>query len=256
LNTSAKIGFLFIFFVNYSLTILGQGEISDRKHFNNNELSYAIHLNSNGVEFNTHYGKRLDGTRRRLWSASFSWIRHPKEYKISNPYFDSKRKFVFGKVNSLYTLKLGYGKHKIIYNKTDKGVAVSYSYQIGPVFGFLKPVYYEILYPTSTPYQYLVITEKFDYTIHGPSDIYSRASFFTGLNETTITPGGFIRFGFDFEFSDEEKKLTALECGGQVEVFPQTMTIMANAENSFFFVSVFVGYRFGRITKTMLNAQY
>ena len=109
-----------------------------------------------------------------------------------------------------------------------------------------KPIYYKVLYLISAT-EYEVKEEKFDASIALPQDIYSRASFTKGLNETKVMPGLYAKGGFNFEYSKEDKIIHAIEIGAQINAFPKKIPIMAGSDNKSLFFSLFVSYRFGMI---------
>ncbi len=242
-----------IFLFSFGNHIFAQDEPT--KPFpNRNEQSVGIMLNSNGWGLNYHYGKRTDGSHRTLYSVDFAEIKHPKEIKRSNPYFDSGKKFVFGKMNNFYVLRFSYGRFKILYDKFGKGgISINRFYQVGTDAGFIKPVYYKVLYPTSDPYVKLVVTERFNYSMHRVTDIYSKENFFYHIEETQIIPGLFARYGFNFDFSDNSYVINSVECGIQLDVFPKPIEIMANTKNTNIFLSLFVAYRYGKASEKRIN---
>lgn len=242
---SLNIVFLFL-----SLSCFSQVESpSDVRVVTGNEKSYAILINSNGWGLNYRYGKRLDGFRKRIFDIDFAYLKHPKEIKTQNPYYENQKRFVFGKLNTLYVLRGGIGIQKEIYSKFDKGgVAVKFFYEGGFTLGALKPVYYAVVDSMSKkPNDPYTSDKKFDYSIHSVEDIYSRASFFKGLGETKFKPGIFIKLGLSFVYSNVYDVLNALEAGVIVDGFYQDVPIMANQKNEQVFVSLFISYRFGKV---------
>jgi hypothetical protein len=107
--------------------------------------------------------------------------------------------------------------------------------------GVLKPIYY---ITSESPW----IEEKFDPAIHSPYDILGGASFFKGFDELSVTPGVYLKVGSGFEFSQREKFLNVIEGGLGLDVFPKKMKIMANDQDKFLFFSLFMVYRFGKIS--------
>ena len=248
--------YISVLIISLNGNVFGQGEIQKHQTFNFNESTFAIFLNSNGYGINYSYGKRLDGFRRATFSIDLTEIKHPKEIRTSNPYLDNPKKFIFGKMNNFYTLKVSFGFHKIVFDKFDKGgIGIGYHLQIGPNIGILKPIYYQVLYPTSIPGIYTLQTERFNYSIHRVNDIYGKASYFEGINKTQLRLGGFARFTVDFDFGESDFIINRLECGAQLDGFLQEMEIMATEKNSRLFFSIFVAYRFGKIINTRLNEQ-
>jgi hypothetical protein len=252
-NADGVKNFAFILLSIITLNSFSQGEVA--KPFpNRTETSFAIYLNSNGWGVNFHYGKRIDGYRRTLYSIDFAEIKHPKEVKMSNPYFNSGKKFVFGKLNEFYALRISYGRLKILYEKFDKGgIAINRFYQAGVSLGLEKPVYYYVIYPTQDPNIKVLREEKFNYSMHRVTDIYSKAPYFSHVDEIQFVPGVFFRYGYSFDFSTNSYMVNSLSCGAQIDFFPKEIEIMANTNNSNYFLSLFVGYRFGKANKNRIN---
>jgi hypothetical protein len=89
--------------------------------------------------------------------------------------------------------------------------------------------------------------EKFDVSIAVPQDIYSKSAFTKGLSETKVLPGLYVKGGFNFEYSKEDKVIHAIELGAMVMAFPKEIPIMANTDNKAVFLTLFVSYRFGMV---------
>ena len=224
-----------------------QGEISEQPRiFYRNERSIGVLLNSNGLGVSGRYASRINARKKNIFDLDFVGIKHSKEYKYSNPY-NSNRTFIFGKLNSFFNLRLGYGRQKEIFRKVDRGgISIRRYFSFGPILGILKPIYYEILEPTSDPYQYNLITEKF-VTHLNQQYIYGRASFFKGIDELSVVPGGYAKLGLSFEYSKSDITIHALETGLVLDAFPKKIQIMDTEQNNFLFLSLFISYRFGRV---------
>lgn len=226
-------------------SVYSQGELDEQqKVFFRNEKSFGISLNTDGLGFGYRGAKRIDFRNKRLFEIDFGTLRHPKEYKISNPYTTGGN-FVFGKLNSAFFLRGGIGHQHELYKKADLGgIAVRYFYSAGAVLGIYKPIYYRVLYPISVN-EYIIKEEKFSSSIAIPQDIYGRASFTKGLDETKVLPGLYAKGGFNFEYSKQDKVIHAIEAGMQINAFPKKIPIMATSSNKAIFFSLFVSYRFG-----------
>jgi hypothetical protein len=243
-----KLLLIAVVFLYSAITAFAQGDLNEQqKVFFRNERSFAILLNSDGLGLSYREAKRINFLNKRILEIDLGTLKHPKEYKISNIYATGTGSFVFGKLNTVIYLRAGLGNQHEIYKKADLGgVAIRYFYSAGPVIAFYKPIYYRILYPISTN-EFEIREEKFDVTIHQPTDIYSKASFFKGMNETKALPGIYAKAGFNFEYSKEDKVIHAIEIGAQINAFPKKIPIMASPDNKSIFFSLFVSYRFGVI---------
>lgn len=243
---------LSIFFLQFFFSAYPQ-ELSDDlpKIFFRNEKTIALNLNSNGWGLGYRYGSRINVFEKRIYEIDFSTIKHPKEINSSNASFLSSESFVFGKLNSIFDLRLGYGKQNEIFVKRElKSVAVRYFYSIGPSIAIRKPIYYEILYPINDSV-YGIRDEKFNPAIHTAADINGRASFFKGFNEISIVPGLFAKGGLNFEFSQKENIVHALEAGILLQGYIEDLKIMAVDDNQQFYFTLFITYRLGKV----VNAQ-
>lgn len=237
---------IFLLFTLLPLSIIAQGVIDDQQRiFYRNERTYALLLNSNGFGFGYREGKRINFLNKRLIDIELNFIKHPKEIKLSNPYSQTAGSFVFGKLNNCITIKGGFGHQHELYKKIDLGgVAIRYFYSGGPVLAISKPIYYNVIYSVGG-ISYEIRQEKFDLDIHHPGDIYSKASFFKGINELGLIPGLYGKGGLNFEYSKEDKIIHAIELGVSLEAFPKKIPIMASDDNQAFFFTPFISYRVG-----------
>lgn len=226
--------------------VCGQGDLNEQqKIFFRNERTLAIILNTDGFGLSYREGKRIDYLNKRIIDFDFGTLKNSKEVKLSNPVYETPGTFVFGKINTVFFFRGGFGHQHEIYKKADLGgVAIRYFYSGGPVIAFYKPIYYKIIDPISST-EVNIIEEKFDIKKLDPTMIYGRSSFFKGLNETKVMPGLFVKGGFNFEYSKEDKLIHAIELGAQVNLFPKEIPIMATESNKAIFFSLFASYRFG-----------
>ena len=181
--------------------VFSQGELDlQPRLLYKNEQSYGVYLNSNGLGAGYRYGQRISARKQYLYEADILGIKHPKEIKVSHSIY-SNRSFVYGKMNSFVELRAMYGRQNELFRKNDRGgVSVRYFYSGGPALGFIKPIYYEVIYPID-PTTFQLKTEKFPNSIHYGSNIYGKASSFKGMNEISVVPGVSAKTGFSFEYS-------------------------------------------------------
>ena len=228
--------------------LFAQGEIKDQARiFYRNEKSFGISLNSNGIGISGRYAKRINARKKTIWEIDGANIKHPKEVRISNSYYNN-RSFVFGKQNMFLNLRGGWGKQHEMFRKVDRGgISIRRYFTVGPAIGFLKPIYYEVFKAGGGGINdYYISEEKFSTSTH-QGNIYGRASFFKGIDEIKITPGIYGRFGFSFEYSKSDITIHAIETGVSLDLFPREMVIMATEKNNFYFLTLFVAYRFGKV---------
>ena len=230
------------------ISAYAQGELDQQqKVFFRNERSFGINLNTNGLGFGYRGAKRIDFRNKRFYEIEGGSLKSQKEYKMNNPYTNGGN-FVYGKLNSTFYLRGGLGRQHELYKKADLGgVAIRYFYSFGPVLAIYKPIYYRVMYPVSVN-DVIIKEEKFDFTkALQPENIYGRAAFTKGFNEMKVMPGIYVKGGFNFEYSKEDKVIHAIEVGAQINAFPKEIPIMATTSNKAVFFSFFVSYRFGMI---------
>lgn len=226
----------------------GQGELDEQqKIFFRNERTFAVFFSTDGWGFSYRYGKRLNYLNKRIYDFDLGVIKHPKEVRLSNPYYPSSGSFVFGKENCPIFIRGGIGHQHELYTKQDLGgISIRYFVSAGPALALYKPIYYKIFVFTSQS-EYLIVEEKFDITKHDPTMINGRASVFKGLDETKVLPGLYAKGGFNFEYSKEDKVIHAIEIGAQINLFPKEIPIMATETNKAVYFSLFASYRFGLV---------
>ncbi|MBI5218986.1 MAG: hypothetical protein HY958_08660 [Bacteroidia bacterium] len=254
---------------NYLLTIIlllicsflfSQGEIAETdKIFIKNENTFGMMFNSNGFGVNYRYGKRKDAFNKKIFEADLSIIKHLKEIKVTstNPFIDSQKRFVFGKLNETVSLRAGYGKQKEVFSKFDKNsISIKYFYLFGGSLVFLKPIYYEMvdwdtINNSTNTYIYYTGYHKFSNSLHMNQDIIGKAPFKTGLNEIAVIPGIYAKAGLSFEYSNTDTLIRAIETGVCIDIFPKKLPIMADDPDKSnmpqISVSLFLTYRFGRV---------
>lgn len=245
-----KLLIIFALFLSGAGYAFSQGEIDQQlKVFFRNERSFGVQLNSDGIGVSYRSGKRIDYLNKRLIEVDFGTLKSPKEYRQRHP-FGQGGAYVFGKLNSTFYFRGGYGHQHELYSKEDfGGIAIRYFFSAGPALAIYKPIYYKVIYQVpGSVRDFDFRSELFDpNVIASPDEIYGKAAFTKGLNKTKVLPGAYLKAGFNFEYSKEDRAIHAIEIGGQVNGFTKEVPIMAIADNKQFFVSMFVSYRFGMI---------
>jgi hypothetical protein len=195
------------------------------------------------------YGKYVTARNCVMYGLDIVSMKHPKEIKSFNPWYQDARGYFYGKLNSMFIIRPTYGgKHRVTEKVRKSGVEVNYLWGIGPSLGFLKPVYLQIGTPGDYPYV-SISTERYDPDKHFANNIFGRASWFKGLGETRIYPGAFGRFAFNFEYAGDNTGVRALEVGASMDAYGQKLPIMADLGgpdiNKQFFFEFYLAVEFG-----------
>lgn len=242
-----KIIFLFLFSI--PLLLFGQNEASSTNDEGNilyrKEASGGILVHGNGWGITFKSGKHITGYRKRILNFDFVSLKHPKEYKVTNPiYIDSSKPFVFGKLNYVYVLRAGLGNQNIIFSKAERsGVEVRFNYYGGLNLGLTIPVYLDVIEEDQ-----FVVTKRYDPndpSMQSVLNIFGKAPFFTGFSSMKAYPGIHAKTSLSFEYSGWQRKIAALETGITVDYFPNAIPIMAYNESENVYVNFFISLMWG-----------
>jgi len=221
------------------------------------ERYYGLTMRTNGWGGSFQHGKHKGVKDVRLFTMDFNFVHHEKEIKsfFQDP---SARGFYYGKLNAFYTLKFGFGHRKVIYDKLRKnGVELSTNWSVGPVLGFMRPIYLQILIVDPGLNGYTIDVQRYDPTKHYLENIYGRASNLLGVGQMKVVPGLGGKYALMFEYSKYRTIQRGLEIGIAAEAFPQRIEMLSNyvinstnggIRNHWLFVSGYVNIYFGRQT--------
>jgi hypothetical protein len=204
-------------------------------------------LHTNGWGGQLAFGKGKTAFKSRIWQFDLVGMKHPKEIRTLNQNTNNTRSYVLGKLNTLTILRAGWGVRNVKFDKIRKsGVAIGYTYRIGPAIGFVKPIYLEIAEgPTSVSNPSSV--ERYDPSIHFSNNIIGRAGLFRGIDEMTLRPGIHGAFALNFEYDPEREGMKGIEVGATVDFFPgEEVEIMAFADNTNLFFNFYINLQFGK----------
>ena len=175
-------------------------------------------------------------------------MKHDKEYKIFGYPDENAKKYVYGKLNSLYIARVGLGRRRVVIEKLrEKGLQFAINWSTGLSLGFVKPVYLEVFkYNPSTPDEIEgVALERYDPDIHDFIDIFGRARWSAGLSETTINPGGYFKAGIEFDYSTEREIINSLEIGMAIDVFLLPIKLMVENNRQNIFPTMYINFSIG-----------
>jgi len=211
------------------------------------EWGFGVQLHTAGWGIDYRRGKNITGYKKRIFEGGLVNIRHPKEIRSVNPYFDNAKSFFYGKMNSITVIRGGTGRQQVLFSKAEReGVEVRLLYSGGVSLALAKPVYLYILYPTAFEGEYELIEEKYDPDRHYIDNIYGRAPFTSGFDGIKPYPGGYAKLGLSFEYGAYTESIRCLEAGVCMDVYGSKIPIMAFAENSPYYLNFYVNWLFGK----------
>ncbi len=204
----------------------------------------VLHTDGFGITARSIRGKSY--FRKWLYEVDVFTMKHPKEVRTKNSYFNNASSFVYGKESYFMIFHGGVGRHVVLNREPlwEAGVEVRMVYSLGLSLGVTKPVYLYI-FDDNQPYYQDGELMKYDPEIHGIFDIQGRGPVTKGFDELSIYPGGYAKLGFNFDFGESRRKPRALEAGAMLDLYPVKIPIMAFADNKQFFLSFYVSYFMG-----------
>ncbi|HET6991094.1 MAG TPA: hypothetical protein VFJ43_07210 [Bacteroidia bacterium] len=211
-----------------------------------NEASAGLTITTNGFGLSYRRGYHVTNARKRVFEIEGVSYRHPKAVKITNEYYDHPKGYYYGKLNSLFIVRPGFGYQNVIFTKPEhNGIEIRWIAFGGVSLGFAKPVYLEILELTPIQGQRVVVTERYDPNVHFIDNIYGRAPFMKGIGQTKIHPGAYAKLGINFEYGALDNDIKSIETGVTIDAYPKAIPLMANEHNHPVLISLYLNFSYG-----------
>lgn len=211
------------------------------------DVSGKVYVTPRGFGLLFRNGRHVTDKTRSYYEIDIQTLKHPKEVK-SQGISEDKKRFVYGKINSVFLLRGGLGLQKVIFHKGDiKAVEVRYSYSIGPTLAFAKPYYVQV-YKNNVPgLRNQTTLVKFDTeSFSGDSSlVVGRAPYSSGTKEMAFYPGVNAKFNLSFEYAPYTNLIRAIETGISLDYFPKALPIMARNPAENFILTLHLGFVFG-----------
>jgi hypothetical protein len=220
----------------------------------NTEKAVLIAGKTNGFALGYQWGELKTYYKTTFYRIDLGFLRHPKETRV-NPNgatVPTANSYYYGKQNSFWQLRAGWGEKRYLSEKESiRGVAVGFSYCLGPTLGLLKPYYLERGGIEGNGFNVDRILVKYD--PNNPSEftdknsINGAASFFTGVSETRLTPGGHANIGVHFDWGAFEDFVRSMEVGIATDIFLRKVPILVeNSQNRLYFINLYLHLQLGK----------
>lgn len=211
-----------------------------------NSIHVAIHSQGFGAGFKLGRIKSIHKTVN--WEAEVVSLHSLKEIKTINVSEYYTRPYVYGKLNSVFVARFGYGQENRIYGKPYwGGIETWWTYEIGASLALMKPYYYYVVVyrPTSdSNYQEAIDEQTFE-DHESWLTIIGRSAFTKGLTETKLSPGVHASLGLSFEIGKRRTRMQAINVKVVAEGFPMGVPIMDGQRNKWVFVTFHLSYNWG-----------
>ena len=238
------IGLLLINTMLCLVTFAQQASLDGTKLLYRNFKTNSATITSRGISYTFRKAKFVQG-KDRLFEFDLATVKDAKQSKVKGQDLRFKS-FYYGKLNSVMNIRLGIGWQKALYNKeVPKAIEIKNGFTFGATLGILKPVYVQVYAPIDKSDNKKIVSERYDVTKHNAYNILGRASFFNGISKTTINPGAFLKYYYTFNFSADDDRIKALECGLIADFYLKGLEIMANNTPKRFMVTLYASYTFG-----------
>lgn len=220
------------------------------------ENSLGIRLNTDGYTLFYEKGiaKSKDSKRieqiydNRVFQVEFSEKKHPKELKMYGWDRDrqSDKKYIYGKINNFYAFKVNYGNKRMIAGKPyPNTVSVHWVYAGGVALGILKP-YYVTGYNSKGQLEPMKFDKENEPYFLNNFRVVGYSGFSQGIGETKIIPGVHLKTSLQFDYSNKNQLVSAIETGLSAEVYTSKIELMANQKPNLYFVNLYVSAQFGK----------
>lgn len=246
-NHCKNIVFFFLFSI-FSFAQAQQTNFDDSRTVYQNEWTIGAFIHTRGWGIDYKNGKSITGFKRRIIEAELLTMNHPKQLRQYNPYYSQTKGYFYGKMNHLYLLRLGIGlKNTFLPKQSSRGVSISYIATGGLSLGFAKPIYLVVGRQYVNPYKTVLTVGKYNPKEDFVDNIYGRASWFKGVNETKVYPGLYAKLGLNFEYGNESTNVSSLEVGMALDGYGKKIPIMAPSltKNHQFFYTLYINLKIG-----------
>ncbi len=236
--------FKYVGLVTLLLVLFSQfsfGQIKQEYDYSS-EIIWGINKNTNGGligGFILKYGREINEGFFETFGVELSNVKHPKEQRTQTA---NGSTFIWGKQNYLYTVRLQYGREKILFKKApQQGVQINALLSVGPTIGLVAPYYISV---ALGPFESQSV--PFDPDIHkSQRNIIGTGRLFQGLGEADFKLGANLKAGLNFEFGTFKRNVTGFEVGFMLEAFTEEIVIVPEAENRSVFPSAFITLFYG-----------
>jgi len=199
--------------------------------------------------------------KTKFWTLDFGDIRHSRELRSNYERIiiatnRVSRPFIYGKQNQLYALRLGFGTRTYLSEKAkQRGVAVGYSWELGPTLGILKPYYLEIETSeqlNSGTVRDVRFSPETEDLFLDRFRIFGASAWSRGLEDLSLAPGIHARASLHLGFGAFDEVAKSLEVGVQGDFFFTNVPIMVESDltpgvtNSNLFLSLFMQMQIGK----------
>ncbi len=222
------------------------------------ELLVGGRFNSNGWSAGVYYVTRKSAGTYNFWQLHFSEIKQEKQIKqqpgkSSHPELGIATPYVFGKINNLYTLQIGFGQEQFLLpGVIEDNLSLSLRYNAGFSLAMLKPYYLQLVradYSWAEPVFHLEDIKYSDSSADdflNNADIHGASKWSKGLKEMQFVPGAYVEAAFVITPKAQKWLVEAITLGACASFYIKTLPIMAELPAKPYQVYLFAGLAIGK----------
>ena len=205
---------------------------------------FALQLRTDGYGFFYEHGRNKTARKTATYLFELTETKHPKEERTVNNNGFFSNSFIYGKINNLYSTKLGYGQQYILGQKGNKnGIAVMAIYQGGLALGLVRPYYVEINESGGTRF---VRYESADSALFLRGSIIGAGGIRRGWSELEVVPGAFAKLALRFDFGQFNEIVKGVQIGVTGEAYSKEIPLLVGSKPERFFYNINFALLFGR----------
>lgn len=238
---SGLIWFVLLLIANTSFA--QRPDIARKEVIYKRESSGFMDFRTNGWGAGYRYSKFKTGYKMKSWDFSFSVVKDLKQIK-SSYYTYSNNRIYYGKMIHFYNFKVLRGNQKVLSTKPYWGGVEFRRMLYGGVnIGVGVPVWVYIRKIDDGGTDLLV---PFDPDLYDRQDIQGKGPFVSGLPDAKLFPAASMKYAINVEYGTLTQITKGIELGLQLDVYPWPVQIMAYSNPSYFIISGFLSFHFGK----------
>jgi hypothetical protein len=220
--------------------------------------AFTFKYRTDGWDVGADYHKTINFFKSRVIQFGIGEVKHFKQKRQSSDPsggifgFNGFKPYVYGKQNSFFVIHGNYGRRHLLAERAKKnGVMIQLQYTGGVSIGILKgyqlEVYQEIddVIQGDLPTITTGYVKGVDIGFTSIERIKGYSGFGKGFGDLGIQPGVNGNLAFQFDWSNQDNFVKALELGFHADIYFWDVPIMV-AENRPYFFSVYAGIALGK----------
>lgn len=225
-----------------------------------NEWSVDFRLHTNGAALSYNTGSIDAFNKTSFYHFELGYMTDFRERKQTRSFqtgtLIQSRTFIFGKRNNVINLRAGKGWKRYVSEKARrKGIAMGYSYEVGPSLALVKPYYINVRRNEIVNGELVVTFEDIKYSAEDEDvflnnvAIQGSSGFWKGFNEISVIPGIQAKGGVLFSLGAYDKTVKAIEVGAMLDLYIAKVPIMvetAEVSSKPYFFNLYVSLQLGR----------